>query len=1289
MEVIGEGCKVIVLRKTDLEEEKTKIHIDNLKNLYKELDIVSYDTSFKNIIFFYIYFHLFKHIHFYSYIFIKNSVIKIVKKNEIKNFNIALQHNWVKKLSYNKSKIFDNRFFAYNNFVVFYPHFTKIIRKTIDLYHDEKKKTLKKILINKKNSDSIIEKKFSKIKNIPNYITSVKNIFNLKKDILNYFKKLSNNILQFLIIFYTRKLTKIANKKKKNKYMFKEIYNSHDFIYNSNSKKNDFGYLEENLFSTPSYILGNEKNNKMNTILNKKNRNKNEKYVNDKIQNKTKKNIINHNNEHNDILNSSKKDIKGIYKIDKIYNSNVFNNNDEKKIEKLDDMYISIELKLKCGISDYKNMFDRYNIQQLIKKKNENIKYPSLYIPSNFFNLHYLDIFTNLNYIFLFKSNNINFYINNKKYENTSPYFFNYLSNIFFNNSTHLLISESHDFYFNYLNEYKNTRSFLFYTSDKQNKKTCKKNKIKHFRNKLNHSKSINNYLDFRKNVFINEDFILHKNKIKENYEYSHNCQIKKYNKKGFNFKEISRSSYESCIFSNYFYIKYILCRSFDNNMKVLYSREKEHYNIFSNKLLYFLCYKNIYNNIMRYYKKWFYLNEKKCYVINEHNLKDKLNITSQKENINKNNKLENYECYEMNKEKIYNFNSSNLFNKSSFFFIHIFNLFFIKKKHLNRKYNTFYINENSNIRIFKKKCMEVKKYYNQFYNVYKKVSEKFKKKISILSKSEIELKKKIYKKIKGKAKKNFLYKINKKLYYLYNKKFNKKYFFNFLIIYKLNIIKKYINSVVYSLINIMKKVKIILLKKIYKNICENVICFFNRLNKFFIKKMEAKYKISENKEILENKDFIKNVHYRSLKIEKNPYEISKNNEILLILSTIVRKERYLFYKLLYFQCFNAGQVQLIYCMMNFIKIFEKMFDLNMSEEFFNNFEYYNKSLNNIFNINTNYYIKKNKYLLHVINTKKIKRLADYIFNSKKKKRENIKYSSFIYLQNSHFILGNEILIDAMNIFNKVTNYKFNDLRIEMKKNTRKLYMELCKQKVYKKKEYYFRYNHKKKKYKKQVRKILSNESLITIDHFQYLTNKSFVDIFNSVNYSKGTRINKKVLYIYKSMIYFICRFLISKTFCDHSTIFNIYSKGDNLYDQNTSIFLRNNRFKLLILNKTNNNVTIKKNYNTKKFNCQNENQYKNASEKMKKKYITKNTFYTHFHPSFKTHLKRRKLRYNSKINKKLQKILINKYIKEKNKQIFYRISLIDLSIKSINKIDYWTKQMGDIISTHKKFCFN
>ncbi|CRG98405.1 conserved Plasmodium protein, unknown function [Plasmodium relictum] len=1185
LEVIGEGRKVIVLRKIDLEEEKRRIYFNNSKYLCEELNIINYDSHFANIIFFFTYFHLFKHIHFYSNIFVKNSVIKVVKNNETKNLNITLQHNWVKRLSYKKSKIFDNSFFTYNNFVIFHPYFAEIIRKTIDLYNNKKKKTTNKILTNKRNSDKIIENKFTKIKNLLKYI-SVKNIFNLKENLLKYFRKLSYNILQYTIIFFSRKLKKISNEKKKNKYVFREIYDSHDFIYCSNSNKNDFGYLEENLFYIPSYILGNTKDHKINTILNNKRENKNEEYLNDIIHKKRQKNILKY-NFRNDVLNSSKHNINGICKIGKIYNNKVVCNNDKKNMKNLVGTYISIELKLKCGISDYKNMFDRYNIQQLIKKKNQNKKYLSLYIPSNFFNLRYWDILTNLYYIFLFKSNNINFYINDKKHKNTSLYFFNYLYNFFSYYSFYLLPNNSYEFYFNYLNYYRkqNTGNILFYNLEKKDSNIYK-SEIKHLRDKLSKSESI--------------------------------------------------------------------------------------------------------NNLMRYCKKCFYLNEKKCYAVNENNLKNKLNFNSGKENVYKNNKLENFEYNQMKRENVDDPNLIKAFHKS-FFFIHLFNLLpKKKKKNVNEKCNICHINENNNIKIFKKKSIKVKKHYKKFYSLYKKVSKKFKKKISVVSKHELGLKKNIYKKIKEKANKSFLYKINKKLYYLYDKKFNKKCFFNLLMLYKLNIIKKYVNNFQYYIIFKIKEIKILFQKKIYKQVNESINCFFNKLSNIFNKKKKiSKYEGSDNKEILGDIDSIKNFHYSSSKIKGDPFEININNESLLIISCIIRKEKYLFYKLLYFQCFNAGQVQLIYCMMKFIKIFEEMFDLRKSDEYFTNFKYYKKSLNNIFNVNTNYYFKKNKYLLHVLDIKKIKRLTDYIFNSKKKKKKNIKYSSFIYLQNSHFILGNEILIDAMNMFNEVTDYKFNDLRIELKKNTRKLYMKLCKQKSYKKREYCYRYNSKKNIYKKQViQEVLSKESLATFDHFYYLTNESFANIFRNINYSKKKKINKKIMCIYKNMIYFICRFLMSKTFCDNSTIFNIYYKNDNVYDHHTTMFLKNNRFKLLILNKTNRNITSRKNYNTKEFSEGSEDKY-NSSYKMKKKYITKNIFSSYLSPFLKIHLKRKKLRYINKINKELKKMVINRYIKEKNKKIYYRISLIDLPIKPINKINYWTKQMGDIISTYKDFCVN
>ncbi|KOB63035.1 hypothetical protein PFHG_04824 [Plasmodium falciparum HB3] len=58
-------------------------------------------------------------------------------------------------------------------------------------------------------------------------------------------------------------------------------------------------------------------------------------------------------------------------------------------------------------------------------------------------------------------------------------------------------------------------------------------------------------------------------------------------------------------------------------------------------------------------------------------------------------------------------------------------------------------------------------------------------------------------------------------------------------------------------------------------------------------------------------------------------------------------------------------------------------------------------------------------------------------------------------------------------------------------------------------------------------------------------------------------------------------------------------------------------------------------------------------------------------------------------MNRHFKKLITSTYITQQDKKIFYRISLIDLSIKSLKKMDYWKNQMDNIISIYNKFCTN
>ncbi|KYO01237.1 hypothetical protein PGSY75_0707500 [Plasmodium gaboni] len=1568
LEIIGEGNKMIVLRtndKYDIDDnnKKNDNYLNNLRLLNNEFSFLNNgNVKIDNMVISYSYFYILKHIHLYSYIFIKRSVLKIVKKNDMKVLNITLQNNWIKKISYKKFKIFNKSYLADNNFVIFNNEFVDLIRNTIDFYYFNKNK--KKLCTHKiktyiqhadklithiidytdkvinylnDNSDKIIEQITFNIKTFLRYITKKKNIRSIKKYILKYLKSFNyKDIEKYVIIYFYDYLKILKQNKNKNynkmyrnheKYMFSDIYNNNN--NNNNNKNNDddilydniyqqqqinVGYVEENLFSVPYFLLPKYKHTE--------NIQPQTKSLDSNINFDTTRNIqysdnlsnpASFYNDNNSISNQSYIDYTSAQNVhnDMINNNMCYNN------IKSNFKYISVEIKLKCGLTDYQNMYDRYNIQQLIKIKNKNTEHLSLYVPSNFFNLDFWDIFCNLNYIFLFNSNNINMYINNKKHINTSLCSFKYFNNFFFNYSLYFPTNDSINFYFNYLNQYKKGTSR---NKKKQHDKNCydenfhnyfineyktrmntyindyfeggsqfnnstnnmnenfnyltfmnrsgemeekKRKKKKNYKNKdINNNNNNNNKIDtemdninsnssnsnssnsssrsssnnnndddnYYYNVYYNNNcsdnsflrasqmnnlvnknnIVLHNNLQKHSaWKYKRNhYNIINYCQRTCIIPESINYAYKNYIFSNYFYLKYIICGTNYDIKQMLLCIKNGEYRYCFNKLLYILdIYKNMYYVHMKTFCKNAIQKLRKQYdeLMNEYYIPEKLRFNSRKDNIYWNNELFNIKYY-YDKGK---YGSNNHIAMDTSFSRHeysmrkrcifknnkLFNLIFTEM--MDFKYNnkfqriiSEYLNEYINVNGLKGQFIKFKKYYNTlYYDVYKKLKNQFEKKYYTLLRGEFKIRKDFFKKLQENFKQKVLYKLNKELFYLYDQKLKSNYYFNYMMTNKLNMsVRTYFCNCQYFISDILKKVIITYREKGYEEqVNYHLFCLIDIMNYIYMKnknKWTNRFMLLNNsfnnKEQSKNMiELIQNIMYHNSKLtKKNPFEINQNyNENLVILSCIIRKEKYLFYKLLYFQCFSSGQVQLISVMLYFIKLFEYLFNFRKEENddlikydhdinrlkyeeinegddnIFANFKYYNKSLENIFNITENIYIKNHKNLLHFINTQKIKRLSEYVFTSTGKsstyekkiiknnrnKKKNIKYDAFIYLQNCHFILGNELLMDAIQICNKATNNNYNYLKTEMKVNTRNVYYSIYEKNhpSLKKKRFttYTNQSYIKSKYRtrqKFIEDILSKETLITTDHFHYLSSSHFMNHLNSKNIcllkekTKPVNIHKAML-VYKNMIYFVCRFLISKTFCDNSTIFNIYVNHDNtMQDINTLQYLKNNRFKLLTINKNINssknhaNLLIQHEYYNNSTNSQDENieeydqfnhsenntihssnnidSYNNMNNdtikrrnKMNKKiYISRSKGSSKQYPLIrKIDLKRKKLQYTNQMNKDFKNLITSTYITQQNKQIFYRISLIDLSIKSLKKMDYWKNQMDNIISIYNKFCTN
>lgn len=174
LEIVGEGNKMIVVKK---KEEGYKQIVYNYYSKIltnKRFNMINYEYKLLSTNILYSYIDIFKYIHYFSDIFIKNVVIKILKDNDINYLNVMLQYYWVKKLTYNNKQIFDDHYLVDNNFVVFNSQFTDFIKDILGHYN------FKRILIYIKNQIKLIIKNQKKAN--PNIVENVnKFVKRLKK----------------------------------------------------------------------------------------------------------------------------------------------------------------------------------------------------------------------------------------------------------------------------------------------------------------------------------------------------------------------------------------------------------------------------------------------------------------------------------------------------------------------------------------------------------------------------------------------------------------------------------------------------------------------------------------------------------------------------------------------------------------------------------------------------------------------------------------------------------------------------------------------------------------------------------------------------------------------------------------------------------------------------------------------------------------------------------------------------------------------------------------------------
>lgn len=1117
------------------------------------------------------------------------------------------------------------------------------------------------------------------------------------------------------------------------KVIFKAIYDSHNFIYRKKSKKNRIGYVEEDLFAIPPFLLPTGGHVDMGGELQ---------------------------------LGYP----EGVARGDTI---ELRGNNH------FPDQYVSVELKLKCGMKDYSDMVDRYNIQQLIKQRNRHYKHLSLYVPSNFFELTYWEIFRNLNLAFLSNSNNVHLYVNGNRRVDTALHSMDHFRHLFYNDPLGPFAGEKDPqgkLYVAHLNSDRSGKTVLPCASTEQMKKTqhtegsSPEGEVSIAKDKRTDEDIMNDYLKQLNRLQMEMSW---KNANRYNIlDYCHrvgsdaflegeNCgflakcahdwwasskwpQKKKLSYSGHPYMNYA---YRNYIFSNNFFFKYVIPCTCQEVRKALLSLKKGDYSMCLKKLVtIFDTYKDIYYiNLITLLKSVAHIICERCVIVAPTYLHHNPFLRIKR----KENTLWNVNLAELEEQNGGKGSSNNAphhgnqrHNRATTtdFILACRKSFPLKEW---KRDLLFFLKEAQTDKtkwkkLLKVKFTQLKEVYNEMSNTYSSVFNKLQEDYLTMLMEKLGVQEKTWSEVRSKVDEIFIHRMKNDFVYLYDRKVKTNYYYNWFITNQFNLtVKLYFQQCHYHLRGLLNQMKVMYTEKGYEERINKAIAHLQgRVKKAlwnFATKNEYSFEIREISHLRQqnggNANLINYLLFRKNELNKDRYSVQTKakKERLVMLINIIEKEKFLFYKLLYFHCFSAGQIQIVHCMLLLIKIFEKLFFLKKSEDIFSSFAYYHASLENFTSTDgTNSYIEGNKHLSRFIDVKRIRALSQCVLSNPQKKeseeplpqtttrRGTPKHSAFTYLQNTHFLMGNELIIDAIGVVNKFAKSRLTYIQSEMKNCTRKLYYGLYRNVNQYAKKYTPMYKpslKKKVNRKKLMRRMLSSETLITMEHFNYLTSESLKSKLNkkTIIVNRKRDIPKKAMRIYKNMIFFICRFLISRTLCDNSTIFNIYAKEDNRYDDEEVLQrLEANRFKPLIVKRRGrsrrsqgvSNVTCANGVDQQDGNAMDGEKEANSDQKSvdspptalctkkkNKKYIPTKRFTSYAYPLRSTHLRREKEKCSREDNREFRKVVENAYIPRGSKKIFYRISLIDVSMKSISKMSYWEEQMSQIISHYRELC--
>ncbi|KMZ89458.1 hypothetical protein PVBG_03179 [Plasmodium vivax Brazil I] len=1269
LEIIGEGNKMIVLKQSGGAKSRTRLN--DSRGAGK-----AGGTPLKGSLSPDAYFHILRHIHFYSYLFLKNSVIKVVKDSEVKNVNITLQYYWLNKICYRKVKIFEKNLLVHNNFVVFDSQFSDFVGDSLKWYtrgntlagrvitranyflFDGMEKIRMYLLKNynkfvaymKENSDHIVQDIWRDMKAFIKNATDEKKLYHLKKYIVSYLKQINYKVIfpQVLHCFemYIKRLKhfeRLKKKKKKitctGKVIFKAIYDSHNFIYRNKSRKSRIGYVEENLFAIPSFLVP-----------------------------------------------SGGHVSTGESHLGLPEGATLGDAPEVRPNINFADQYVSVELKLKCGMEDYGDMLDRYNIQQLIKQRDSHSKQLSLYVPSNFFQLNYWEIFKNLNSVFLSNSNNVHLYVNEG--ETTTNDCINQLNQIQMN------MSWRHASRYNILDYCHRVGSGAILEGG-----SC--------------------------GLLANST---HERRPPSKWPHGSRSHWG---------RPYANYAYRNYIFSNNFFFKYALPCACQDLRRVLLSLKKGDYCMCLKKLVAILdMYKHIYYlNLVALLRKAAHIICERCAVVVPRYLHDSafLRIKGKDNPLWKVNLAE---CEEhaggfspgsahphANQPRNYTTASTVPSDKKPPFGEWKRDLLLLLKGAQTDKTKWK--------KLLKVRFTQLREHYNEMRDTYSSMLKKLQEDYLAMFRQKLGVQKKTWSEIRSRVEveveENFIHRVKNDFVYLYDRKVKTNFYYNWFITNQFNLrVKLHFQRCQYLLAGLLKEVKVICREKGYEERVSRTIAHLQgRVKKAlwnYTAKYEGFFEIGNISHLRErdggSTHLINYILFRKNELHRERCipQIREKRERLVILTNIIEKEKFLFYKLLYFHCFSAGQVQIVQCMLLLIKTFERLFFLKKSEDIFSSFPYYRASLENFTSPERkNSYIARNRHLSRFIDVKRVRRLShcvlstgeegdDVTKNRVTNRRGTPKRGGFTYLQNTHFILGNELLIDAIGTVSRFSQSELSYVRSEMKNRTRKLYYGLYRNVKQYGKKYTPMYKPRLRRRvhrRKLIGNMLSSRTLANTDHFNYLTSEPLKSKLNgsTIAVKRKRDIPKKALRIYKNMIFFVCRFLISRTLCDNSTIFNMYAREDNRYDDAEVLHrLEVNRFKPLIVKRRGrsrpsrrvSNVTYANGVDHQVGDEAEGDQHSGPptrlhTKRKNKKYIPTKRFTSYAYPLRSTHLRREKERCSREDNRQFQKVVESAYVPRRGKKIFYRISLIDLSMKSLSKMSYWEKQMCQVISLYKR----